>query len=1336
MSRCTVGCAINNDIAPNRSYVSLGRGVGCILWIVNPDNHDELAPVGAVGELVVEGPIVGLGYVNEPEKTKEVYIDAPAWLKRGCRQMTGRNGRLYKTGDLVKYDPDGSGCIVFVGRKDQQVKIRGQRVELGEVEHHLNDHLPSKTAAVAEVIKPGGTGEPTLVAFIADQHTKFIAENECVAFSAQLQATLSKITETLTVDTPSYMIPSAYVPLREIPLLVSGKTDRKQLRSIGANMSRQQLAQLRAASSRAKRGPTTEKQKCLASLWCRLLADVEAPGLDENFFALGGDSLKAMKLVAAARQQGLVLTVAQIFANPTLEAMALAANAPEPSETEPIPPFSLLRADWTVDRARNEAAKLCQLPEAEIEDVLPLTPLQEILMAYSAKVDNAYVAQRVLHLADQDTKQKFRKALTKTINHCPILRTRIVHVPELGLIQVVTREASVLDTSEELHAYINGDQENAMALGTPLARFCFVKDNGNPGIHFVFTIHHTLYDGWSMPLIVDRLNRAYNGLDTTRTATFAHYIRYLQETDADASRGFWREQLAAASQRQFPVRAKPGYQPRPDCLLEQRIELQRPHSASTATVATLVRAAWAIVSAEASGSEDVVFGETLTGRNAPIAGAEECEGPMITTVPTRIKVKQNQTIIELLQGVQSHTVKRIAHEHFGLQNIRAMSQDGRRVYDNLFSGIVLHPYDESESKQELSDRPADGLVPVSDADAAKEALKFNSYAIMLVCTFDSEGVLVMSSFDTGIVSSTEMGEMLKRLETVLQRLNDSINHQKAVGSILRQHAPANQNERTSPQTFTKQPPTHGAHTTDEEHGGSSKERQKVLLSSWSRLLSVPKDDLNAESKFFDLGGDSIAAMKLASELKQLGYMLTIAQMFSARTLANMASRMRKDLPKERSVEPKHAQGPSERHADIIDSAVKAQLADKTWEIEAVYPTRPLQGIAVNGTIDLRFSVRYELLKFEEQIDKCKLLEACQRLVDNIEILRTVFARRSQGFFGIVLKSLEVPVHEYEVDDNVYDFAHSVCDVDVQSTMRLGTSFVKFFFVEGSNGQSCLIFRISHAQYDEICLPIMLQQLSTLYEGRPPNQCNPYSSWVHHITSESIPSSKPYWQDLLNGSEMTKLVPDTRLVSKKPISLQATIGISHRSKEFTLATFPTAAWALCLARRLKRTDIVFGEVVSGRNTGFEGGDRVLGPCWQYIPFRARFQPGWKAADLLKAVQEQHLRSSQHESMGLTEIVEHCTDWPKSIDWFDSVVHQAVSHVVEMTFTSTKCRTETVYPHLEPLREWKIQAFNHGSQMTLEIVTFESWKEDAESVLEELLRAFKELLACSSAELSLS
>lgn len=135
---CTPNSTINCNPRTPQEATNMGKGIGLVTWIVEPDNHDSLSQLGCVGELLLKGSLVGRGYLGDPAKTKAAFIEDPVWLLRGTPGQPGRRGRLYKTCDLVHYNDDGS--LTFCGRKDAQVKIQGQRVELGEIEHVLRSH--------------------------------------------------------------------------------------------------------------------------------------------------------------------------------------------------------------------------------------------------------------------------------------------------------------------------------------------------------------------------------------------------------------------------------------------------------------------------------------------------------------------------------------------------------------------------------------------------------------------------------------------------------------------------------------------------------------------------------------------------------------------------------------------------------------------------------------------------------------------------------------------------------------------------------------------------------------------------------------------------------------------------------------------------------------------------------------------------------------------------------------------------------------------------------------------------------------------------------------------
>ncbi|KAF3065948.1 Nonribosomal peptide synthetase 4 [Daldinia childiae] len=1375
-SECTVGCAVNGD--------------------VGAESQKAHVSIGAVGELLVEGPIVGPGYLNDAERTAIAFISDPKWLLAGSSQHAGRSGRLYKTGDLVRYDPDGT--IIFVGRGDQQVKLRGQRIELAEIEYNMRDKLPPGTRVAAEVIRPGGpAGEPTLVAFIAER-AGLVPESEPLLGSLSLQVadSLTGMNKAISEHLPIYMVPAAYIPLQTMPLLVSAKTDRKRLRELGHALSRKDIAGF-AAATVPRKEPSTPTEKKLAQLWNQVLGQDIDVGAHDNFFNLGGDSLRAMKLVAQARTQDTALTVADIFANPVLSDMALVARTASSEAVVEIPPFSLLGSQWSEDSARQDCAAICDVNPSKIEDIYPCTPLQEGLMALSAKVSEAYVAQRVVELADETAARDLAKAFELASADCAILRTRIVQITSQGLMQVVVKDDFDCKwlSGESLNDYLVQDRSEPIQLGKPLVRYGVVINEKSTGkSHFVLTMHHALYDGWSMPLVVERVNRAYNNLPTKRPADFKHFISYLTNMDRNESETYWRERLDGANNEQFPSLPYSGYQQQADSLLEHYVHTSKPNTGIT--IATVIRGAWALLVSTYTSTDDVVFGETLTGRNAPIAGVEQIEGPMIATIPVRVAVNHDMTVREYLQEIHDQSVLGIPHEHFGLQHIRRLSPDAREACE-LRTGLVLHPSADADETAPSEKQPADGFVPAGDEEAAQEALKFNTYALMLVCSLDPRGFLVMASFDSKTVTSPQMERMLRQLEKITQQLVENPDARCSQLQILAEEdiselthlsqtgakSPAitallptgcevsetcsgepdleltpspqwasqnntgrfyktnklvkydaNDNitpiERTSStRTFSTGP--------REKHVSATSAKQKSLRQAWSQILAIDEDEIGLNDSFFQLGGDSIGAMKLVSELRARKMELTVPEIFKHRTLYDMA----KVLREEKQVTAESTEPPPSPFSllDVPDvetfiaETVRPQLVQGDHVIRDILPARPLQQVAVRGTTQLpRFSARYELFHFDGHLDKERLFKSCRELVARNEILRTVFVERGEECFGVVLETLDIAIDQYEIEGDLDSFAHKLCDVDVQTKMPLGSAFVKFMFVQGDADKNCLIFRISHSQYDEVCLPGLIHQLGALYDGKATIDSVPFSSFVYHVVNKGIPRSIPYWRDLLQDSSLSILRPDVPLTSKTPAAISRIVDISTRLRDITVATLPTAAWALCLARRLARRDVVFGEVVSGRNTDLPHADTVAGPTWQYVPVRVRFEDDWKVADLLRHVQHQHVASALHECMGLTEIMRECgplPGWPVGADWFDSVVHQDVVHVEELKFGfgggrdeeeegGATCRFETVYPHLEPLREWKVQAFVDGDSLTLELVTFQDWIGVAAELLDEL------------------
>lgn len=316
-TECAVFCGATHRVTAETSGRNLGTTFGCRSWVVDPNNHERLVPVGAVGELLLEGPIVACGYLNEPEKTAAAFIQQPMWMKR----LGDQPSALYKTGDLVKYNADGT--LHYISRKDGQVKLRGQRLEVGEVEHRTRGCFPYSTDAVVELVVPEDQSRrPVLVAFIYTESKSSESQDVLARPSSKFRSEAQEAEAALNELLPSYMVPTLYLPLQRVPLSTSGKADRRLLRQLVSTLSQDDLMAYNAPMV-SKSQPSNDTEQKLQAIWARTLNIApEHIGMEDNFFRLGGDSISAMQVVAQCANQQLEVRIADIFRYKTISSIS------------------------------------------------------------------------------------------------------------------------------------------------------------------------------------------------------------------------------------------------------------------------------------------------------------------------------------------------------------------------------------------------------------------------------------------------------------------------------------------------------------------------------------------------------------------------------------------------------------------------------------------------------------------------------------------------------------------------------------------------------------------------------------------------------------------------------------------------------------------------------------------------------------------------------------------------------------------------------------------------------------------------------------------------------
>ncbi|EUC26843.1 hypothetical protein COCCADRAFT_113232, partial [Bipolaris zeicola 26-R-13] len=314
---------INLSIAePN----SIGHAVGARFWIAEPENTNKLAPIGGIGELIIESPGIARGYVNPPPPDESPFLmTVPLWYRPRHPLDTFK---FYRTGDLVCYRSDGT--VVYLGRKDLQVKIRGQRVEIGDVETHLRQQLPDHMIPIVEAVKiPNASESRVLIAFLVGAFKK--DEKIPNAISAATSYILSSsdaahISRKLRKVLVPYSIPSYYIRLHRLVTTATGKTDRRKLRAMGSSLLTEEIKN-RASEMTAKANETTGVNHNLQQVWIEGLGLAPHSIMQKaNFFELGGDSIIAIKMANIARGLGLELKVADIMLNPTFEDLAHTIN--------------------------------------------------------------------------------------------------------------------------------------------------------------------------------------------------------------------------------------------------------------------------------------------------------------------------------------------------------------------------------------------------------------------------------------------------------------------------------------------------------------------------------------------------------------------------------------------------------------------------------------------------------------------------------------------------------------------------------------------------------------------------------------------------------------------------------------------------------------------------------------------------------------------------------------------------------------------------------------------------------------------------------------------------
>lgn len=619
------------------------------------DAHGQPVPLGAVGELYIGGAGVARGYWNRPELSAERFMPDPF---SDCA-----DARMYKTGDLARYLPDGN--LEYLRRNDEQVKIRGFRIEPGEIAARLAGHSQVREAVV---LATGAGADKRLVAYVVAEPDEQLAST----LRAHVAAAL-----------PEYMVPAAFMRLDAFPLTPNGKLDRRALPAPDDE----------ALAHQAYEAPQGKLETTLATIWAELLG-VARVGRHDSFFALGGHSLLAVQLIERLRRQDLSLSVRALFETPILSELARSLG----QHREVAVPPNLITSDTTtltpqlLPLANLNQADIDRIVEqvpggvANIQDIYALSPMQDGILFHhllSTKGD-PYLLIVQMAFDDRALLDRYLNAVQQVVNRHDILRTAFFWEGLSKPVQVVWRHALLSITeiavdpaagqvTEQLAQRFDPRHHCLNLTQAPLLRFV-ITQNGDGRWLLVQLLHHLIHDHSTLEVMQAEVQAFIEGRGETLPPAqpFRNLVAqaYLGVSQVEHER-FFTEMLADLEEPTLPfgladvhhdgTRITEVRQRLPQALNDR---LRAQAKWLNVSLASLCHLAWAQVLARASGQQRVVFGTVLFGRMHAGDGADSAMGLFVNTLPLRVDL--DGSVQASVRATHARLAALLEHEHASL----------------------------------------------------------------------------------------------------------------------------------------------------------------------------------------------------------------------------------------------------------------------------------------------------------------------------------------------------------------------------------------------------------------------------------------------------------------------------------------------------------------------------------------------------------------------------------------------------------------------------------------------------------------------------------------------
>ncbi|KAL2262882.1 hypothetical protein VTK26DRAFT_9146 [Humicola hyalothermophila] len=891
---CPLGIAFLEAMGPHHLRC-IGRPFAGNLLIVNPEDHKKRVPVGAVGELVIEAPTIGVAYPNRESMVSPLSPLGPS----------GKT-RYLKPGHRVRYTQ--GGLLEFISSAREETDRSNKGLNVTEIEQQVRRCLGQGIDAVVEAVSfRGAAKSDSIVAAFIELGDRLDSDETLSSLSSKTKEQLAIAKQLVQTGlknqfVPS-MIPSAFIPVKHFPVTPSLKVNRRRLQKMIVGLTKHDLLSLATVSNpndaklqHFKPLPLTQGEEKMRAIWARVLGVEEAKiSAYDTFFGIGGDDIVAAQLVAACRREGISVPIADVVQNATLTELSRAVVTTEPPQVvqqspSPVSPETSATATSSPALPNPNAIK-----EVFIDKVIaPKVGLDGSAIADAAEASStqvryietgmlsarANVNYLVFNFTGAVDPKKLEDACKLLVKIHPILRTAFVPYNRRVYMAVVKsteidfrrHNCATWRLSSMQDKVIKKDQTTATSFETPITKFVFL--DGGKQSTLILRLSKAQYDDLSVALLVKDLKRLYDGTQKPpRRPTYCDFVRSAQLANANGAEEYWRALLDGAVMTQVVAHTHPY--PLSTNVKTIRNPLLPLGSLSTLGISfeTVLKAAWAMVLANLSASSDIVFGEIVDGRHVKLPGGHTVAGvmgPAVNANPVRVQFPDTAlTPLNLLQYIHAQRMTGIQFENFG--SLTIVEKCTPWPYWTRFSTLVQHQFE-------------DNAITPDEPKTFHLGAAACSFTIEEPKAQDVPDLFVRSLVRTPgrvEVSITFCADRIPEpfAENALRMLCSTISLLTSV-SIMQPVIPCGYQYRNMVKRIPLRPSSSPSTATSETDNSTVntlsadqvKAIQTVISDTWTailnpRALGVPEDQIH-NAAFFDLWGSLITASQMMQQLNR------------------------------------------------------------------------------------------------------------------------------------------------------------------------------------------------------------------------------------------------------------------------------------------------------------------------------------------------------------------------------------------------------------------------------------------------------------------------------------